>query len=107
MRQPLTGAAGPPAEDGEQDPDVTAEAAEVQALAQHRTGRSGYVNIILYIAICVVLMSVTWRTGYAGYARVCGDDSCMKPSSQRSVFLTECSVATRSVHASCQPIVQV
>jgi ABC-type multidrug transport system ATPase subunit len=41
MRQPLAGAAGPPAEDGEQDPDVTAEATEVQALAQHRTGRSG------------------------------------------------------------------
>jgi hypothetical protein len=46
MRQPLAGAAGPPLEDGEQDPDVAAEATEVQALAQHRTGRSGYVKTV-------------------------------------------------------------
>ena len=61
MRQPLTGAAGPPAEDGEQDPDVTAEAAEVQALAQHRTGRSGCAYTFTLPWICV-LMSASWRS---------------------------------------------
>ena len=76
MRQPLTGAAGPPAEDGEQDPDVAAEAAEVQALAQHRTGRSGYVNIILYAAVVCFCLSpgVLIR-----YVSVCGGDSCTNP----------------------------
>lgn len=61
MRQPLAGAAGPPAEEGEQDPDVTAEAAEVQALAQHRTGRSGCAYIFTLFWICV-LMFASWRS---------------------------------------------
>jgi hypothetical protein len=65
MRQPLAGAAGPPLEDGEQDPDVAAEATEVQALARHRTGRSGYVDIVRYIVMCV-LLPLPWCTDQSG-----------------------------------------
>lgn len=46
LQPQLAGGKGPPAEDSELDPDVAAEAAEVQALAQHRTGRSGYAGLL-------------------------------------------------------------